>query len=309
MKTIKEFLHENPINTEYLKGRRLVIIVSTDDDASKVYVNKKMELALSYGMIPLKVVMSDESPFIDQVVKDHVRQGDLLICQYPASEEVDEFVKNRMVATCDIDGLSMENMSLLYQQQKPIYEPCTAYGVLRYIQDMSLVNKNVGVVGRSLLVGTPLRTMLEREGYTVFLGHSKSDASVFKAMATHCDVIVSATGHDLNEALFEGLCTTTSRCIIDVGMRRDEQGLLGDVSREQRRVLESQGHYVTSVPGGVGLLTTWSIFEQASDDWFVNKSLGHVDAENNSLDVPPTVVEVSNKSLDSSLSHETEDVR
>lgn len=266
---IKQFLENNQIDTTYLKNRTLHILVSKHDEASKVYVGKKVELAKKYGMLSNVIEAYDIDSLIGikSLIAENVFSGDALICQYPCSDIVDEYVKYHMSSDIDIDGLSKDNASALYRQETPLYQPCTSYGVTKFIEYLDLPNKNIGIIGRSELVGRPLRATLERLGYTVFLAHSKSDKRIYQAMVRHCDIIVTATGHDFStEAYKQLLSKQEKRYVIDVGMRRDEYGLLGDVTRHQRSNLEYVGHYVTSVPGGVGLLTTWSIFDQLSKD-------------------------------------------
>jgi methylenetetrahydrofolate dehydrogenase (NADP+)/methenyltetrahydrofolate cyclohydrolase len=109
----------------------------------------------------------------------------------------------------------------------------------------------VVVVGRSDIVGKPLAIMLvqrgERADATVTICHSRTpDLASFTLQA---DILVAAVGR---ANLITAEMVKPGAAVVDVGMNRTEEGLVGDV--DFAAVREVAGH-ITPVPGGVGPLT------------------------------------------------------
>jgi methylenetetrahydrofolate dehydrogenase (NADP+)/methenyltetrahydrofolate cyclohydrolase len=102
------------------------------------------------------------------------------------------------------------------------------------------------VLGRSQLVGKPAAMLLLHEHATVTICHSRT-----ADLARHtldADILVAAVG-------VPGIITAdmvkTGAAVVDVGITRTQQGLLGDVDPGAAEVA---GH-MTPVPGGVGPMT------------------------------------------------------
>jgi methylenetetrahydrofolate dehydrogenase (NADP+)/methenyltetrahydrofolate cyclohydrolase len=111
--------------------------------------------------------------------------------------------------------------------------------------------KDVVIVGRSGLVGLPLAIMLTqknpRANATVTVVHTRT-----KDMAAHtrrADILVVAAG--VPKAVTADM-VKPGAVVVDVGINRTDDGLVGDVDFEG--VKEVAGA-ITPVPGGVGLMT------------------------------------------------------
>src|SRR4051795_2765251 len=103
------------------------------------------------------------------------------------------------------------------------------------------------VVGRSILVGKPMAQLLLAANATVTHCHSRT-----RDLASVCreaDVLVAAVGR-------AGLVTADmvgeGAVVIDVGMNRTDDGLVGDVDFE---AVKEKARAITPVPGGVGPMT------------------------------------------------------
>jgi methylenetetrahydrofolate dehydrogenase (NADP+)/methenyltetrahydrofolate cyclohydrolase len=103
------------------------------------------------------------------------------------------------------------------------------------------------VIGRSILVGRPLLSLLLNANATVTVCHSRT-----RDLAEVCrraDILVAAVG---SPRLVRADWVKRGATVIDVGMNRTESGLAGDVDFEA--VSEVAGA-ITPVPGGVGPMT------------------------------------------------------
>jgi methylenetetrahydrofolate dehydrogenase (NADP+) / methenyltetrahydrofolate cyclohydrolase len=149
----------------------------------------------------------------------------------------------------DADGLHPINLGRLVAGY-PGPLPCTPRGIVELINHykIPLAGAEVVVIGRGLTVGRPLGLLLTRkqENATVTLTHTGT-----KDLAAHtkrADIVVAAIGkaHFLKQDFIKPGAT-----VIDVGISRTQQGLLGDVDPAVMNVAA----YVAPMPGGVGPMT------------------------------------------------------
>ena len=103
------------------------------------------------------------------------------------------------------------------------------------------------IVGRSILVGRPLASLLLGENATVTVCHSRTRD--LAAVCSRADVLVAAVG---SPRLIGAEMIKPGATVIDVGTNRTDDGLIGDVDFES--VSEVAGA-ITPVPGGVGPMT------------------------------------------------------
>jgi methylenetetrahydrofolate dehydrogenase (NADP+)/methenyltetrahydrofolate cyclohydrolase len=103
------------------------------------------------------------------------------------------------------------------------------------------------VVGRSILVGRPLASLLLNASATVTVCHSRTRD--LPAVCRRADILVAAVG---SPEMVKGDWVKPGAAVIDVGVNRAEDGLVGDV--EFGAAKEVAGA-ITPVPGGVGPMT------------------------------------------------------
>lgn len=248
------------------------------------YANlQKMKMAKINGKMPLSIVQVGDNPASNAYIKGKIKDCNEVGIEsflYKLPEDADQEALNKacgeaaahkggvivqlpipahlkvnpnyFYAYQDVDGLFYKN-----------YNPCTPEGIIDWLEfnDVDLKGKMVTIIGRSDLVGKPLAQMMTDRDATVTLCHSKSkELDIFHSVRDS-EIIVSAVGlpkHFKWNLPVYG----TPKTFIDVGINRDENGkMCGDFDRAH---LEKQGHYVTPVPGGVGLLTRVTLLKHVA---------------------------------------------
>jgi len=226
--------------------KALTIITVGDNPASLSYVKGKIK-DCEYCGIPYNHIKIDEGDFaqyqlyyeIEQANRDCGVSG--IIIQMPLPNNFDdEYIMNRIRLDKDIDGFKGNSPFL----------PCTPEGIMYILKKElgDLTGRNVLVIGRGKLVGEPLAKMLLDEDCTVTIAHSKTKRLEY--IIPNYEVIISAAG----KPNLVNLKMCNAKIVIDAGISRDSNGkLCGDCYN----FVEDDGRdlKVTSVPGGVGLMT------------------------------------------------------
>ena len=249
---------------EYGIKPALIIITTGDNAASQSYAKAKIARCKEIG--------------IWSVVRhyDYLTKAEFMgllsyakspiIIQEPIVGEVDyNFINTRLAPWQDVDGFSCTNMGRLAAGFEPLNAPCTPMGIMRLLDEymIDVEGKNALVIGRSNIVGRPMAMMLEHEGATVTIAHSKTKSLM--PLVNRADIIVSATGHRMTslERDIESYCSVSVddrkfKTIIDVGMNRDENGkLCGDFSED----FKAKFGFYTPTPGSTGPMTVAMLME------------------------------------------------
>tara|TARA_Y100000996_G_scaffold85049_1_gene58938 strand:+ start:483 stop:1304 length:822 start_codon:yes stop_codon:yes gene_type:complete len=229
---------------------RLSVVQIGDDPASASYIKAKANTASRVGIIlthhhlPLDTSVKELENLVDNLNESE----DGLIIQLPIPKAL-EPVLERIKPDNDVDGFHSENLGKLVQGISGMV-PCTPAGIIEllYRSGNDPEGKHVVVVGRSTIVGTPLSLLLSQKGVdaTVTLCHSRT-----KSLHEHCkqaDILVAAVG---KANMITKDMVKPGAVIIDVGVNRTSEGLVGDVSHDVRDVASQ----ITPVPGGVGPMT------------------------------------------------------
>ena len=124
-------------------------------------------------------------------------------------------------------------------------------------QGVDLVGAEAVVIGRSNIVGKPLAMMLLAAHCTVTVAHSRTRD--LAATARRADVLVAAIGRP---RFVTADMVKPGAVVIDVGINRTDEGLVGDVDFEPVRELASA---ITPVPGGVGPMTIAMLLRNTLD--------------------------------------------
>ena len=231
----------------------LATILVGDDPASQVYVRNKHEKSREAGMrsfnhtLPADTTQEDLGDLIVELNEDDSVHGILL--QLPVPGHIDSDAMISLIDPLkDVDGLTPTNAGLL-ALGRPGMVPCTPAGCMDLIRaaGTELTGAEAVVIGRSILVGKPMYQLLLAANATVTQCHSRT-----RDLAEHCrraDVIVAAVGVP---KLVTGDMVKEGATVIDVGMNRTDEGLVGDVDFESAR---QRAGAITPVPGGVGQMT------------------------------------------------------
>ena len=147
-----------------------------------------------------------------------------------------------------VDGFHSENVGNLMLGKQTIVA-CTPFGVLKMLQheNIDLCGKNAVVLGRSNIVGKPMSMLLLKENCTVTICHSKTVE--LEEVCKKADILVAAIG---KPKFVTKDMIKKDAIIIDVGINRTSEGLVGDVDFEN---VAPKCSFITPVPGGVGPMT------------------------------------------------------
>ena len=231
----------------------LATILVGDDPASHVYVRNKRQACERAGMrsihheLAAETRQEDVAALIRQLNEDPDVTGILL--QLPVPPQVDGDEMTALIDPLkDVDGLTPISAGLLSQGRESLVA-CTPSGVMELLRDagVELKGAEAVVVGRSKLVGKPLVQLLLAQDATVTTAHSRT-----RDLAEVCrraDVLVAAVGVP---RLVNADMVRPGAVVIDVGINRVDDGLVGDVDFEAVKEVASA---ITPVPGGVGLMT------------------------------------------------------
>jgi methylenetetrahydrofolate dehydrogenase (NADP+)/methenyltetrahydrofolate cyclohydrolase len=103
------------------------------------------------------------------------------------------------------------------------------------------------VVGRSNLFGKPMAQLLLGANATVTICHSRTRD--LAGVCREADILIAAVGRP---KLVGGDWVKPGAVVIDVGINRTDDGLVGDVDFDAAAEVASA---ITPVPGGVGPMT------------------------------------------------------
>ncbi|MDX6622460.1 MAG: methylenetetrahydrofolate dehydrogenase / methenyltetrahydrofolate cyclohydrolase [Solirubrobacterales bacterium] len=231
----------------------LATVIVGEDPASEVYVNMKHKACGEAGIGSvhhgLEAATSEEEllELVRALGADDAVDGILVQLPVPAHIDSDAVVA-AIDPGKDVDGLTPTNAGLL-AHGTPDLVPCTPAGVMELLahEGVELEGAEAVVVGRSKLVGVPVARLLLSANATVTICHSRTRD--LDATCARADVLVAAVG--VPRLLGAG-AVKPGAVVIDVGVNRLEEGLVGDVDYEAAREVAGA---ITPVPGGVGPMT------------------------------------------------------
>jgi len=225
-----------------------------DDPGSRAYVAGKHRDCAEVGIQSIRVDLPDTASQADVLAAVRALNADPActgyIVQLPLPRGLDaNAVLEVMDPAKDADGLHPVNLGRLVLGS-PAPLPCTPRGIVELLRryDVPINGAEVCVIGRGVTVGRPLGLLLTRksENATVTLCHTGT-----RDIASHArraDIIVAAAGvpHLITADLVK-----PGAAVLDVGITRTVDGLVGDVHPDVREV----AGFLAPMPGGVGPMT------------------------------------------------------
>ncbi|WP_194957344.1 bifunctional methylenetetrahydrofolate dehydrogenase/methenyltetrahydrofolate cyclohydrolase [Actinokineospora alba] len=225
-----------------------------DDAGSQSYVRSKHRTCKKIGLnsirrdLPAHTTQAELEAVIDELNENPDCTGYLIQLPLPGHLDAGAALQ-RVDPAKDSDGLHPTNLGkLVLGDAGPL--PCTPVGIVELLRryDVPLAGARVTVVGRGVTVGRPLGLLLTRrsENATVTLCHTGT-----KDLATEvrrADIVVAAAG---NAGLITADMIKPGAAVLDVGVTRTDQGLVGDVHPDVREV----AGFLAPMPGGVGPMT------------------------------------------------------
>ena len=225
-----------------------------DDPGSGWYVAGKHRDSVEVGIesirvdLPADVSQAELEAHLAKLNADPSCTG--YIVQLPLPDHIDEFAILELVDPAkDVDGLHPINLGWL-ALGRPAPLPCTPRGVVELLRrhGVDIAGADVCVIGRGVTVGRSLGLLLTRksENATVTLCHTGT-----RDLAAHtrrADIVVAAAG---KPHLVTAEMVKPGAAVLDVGVSRGPDGIIGDVAEEVREV----AGWVSPNPGGVGPMT------------------------------------------------------
>lgn len=225
-----------------------------EDPASHQYVAGKHRDCAQVGIESIRVDLPDTATqeevesAVAKLNADPACHG--YIVQLPLPKGLDD---NRVLGLVDpekdADGLHPTNLGwLVLGKQAPL--PCTPRGIIELLRrhEVEIAGAEVCVIGRGITVGRPMGLLLTRrsENATVTLCHTGT-----RDLGSHvrnADIVIAAAGVP---SIVTADMVKPGAALLDVGVSRDENGIVGDVDPAAHDVAA----WVSPNPGGVGPMT------------------------------------------------------
>ena len=249
-----------------LEAPHLAAVIVGEDGASQTYVASKEKACHAVGMtssvyrLPANTSEKEMLGLVEFLNNDPEIDG--YIIQLPLPKHINEDkVINAIAPQKDVDGFTSVNAGRM-QLGLPCFVPATPFGIVELIKRSGIdtVGKNVVVLGRSNIVGTPVAILLSRKGLdaTVTLCHSKTQNMA--EITRNADILVVAIG---KQGFVTADMVKPGATVIDVGIHRinDPESpkgykIMGDVDYDE---VSKVAGMITPVPGGVGPMTIVSL--------------------------------------------------
>jgi methylenetetrahydrofolate dehydrogenase (NADP+)/methenyltetrahydrofolate cyclohydrolase len=266
------------------KSLRLVSVVFAEDKPSQIYTRLKHEAAVQVGIEFDRIDHSFNDPvsLAQSSIRHACSRSDVtgVMIQKPGKRtwahvtgkspaRFDDWWRELTAAidpAKDVDCLTRKNLSKVYEGTWFLL-PATVKAVLYIVAEALKIDAqaltaisfepipelrqlNVGVVGRSELVGRPLAAVLQHKGaHRVALLGNSMDPQLLAGTLLSSDVVVSATG---KPKLITADMIKPGAIVIDVGAPG------ADVDFES---VASKASFMTPVPNGVGPVTVACLLE------------------------------------------------
>lgn len=248
----------------------LVVMQVGNNPASASYIRQKKKMAEDFGILFVHQHLSataSEAEITAALEKACAQPTvDGLILQLPLDRaqatpaDMVERLLEKIPPMKDADGLHSANLGKLFSGESGARKwtcplPATALGVIRLLDHYGIKaeGKDVVIIGKSRLVGTPTAGLFLNEGATVQICHRRTQNLVEKTK--HADIVVVAAGV---KHLLKAEHLKKGAIVIDVGIHQKEDGkLTGDADP----TCYSQTSAYSPVPGGVGPMTVAMLME------------------------------------------------
>ncbi len=233
----------------------LAVVTATDDESTAWYVRSIAAAAARTGISCDVIDLGPDADTAEllSVLADLDEDPRIhgVILQTPLPDGVDLAILRAAISPeKDIDGASPGSLGRLVAGQRA-FAPATAQAVLDLLDHhgIELDGRVAAVIGRSIVVGTPVANMLVQRDATVTVCHRHTRD--LAASTRTADIVVVAVGVP---GLLKAEHIAEGATIIDVGTTATADGrLLGDVDADS---VDGRAGGLTPVPGGVGPVTT-----------------------------------------------------
>jgi methylenetetrahydrofolate dehydrogenase (NADP+) / methenyltetrahydrofolate cyclohydrolase len=237
----------------------LAAVLVGADPASEVYVRNKVKGCEEVGMhsrvfrLPAETSQDELLALVARLnrAKDEPAHGILVQLPLPKHIEVARIL-HAVSPLKDVDAFHPENVGRIVQGN-PRYLPCTPAGIQQLLirNNIEIAGRHAVIVGRGETVGKPMALLLMQRGAggdaTVTVCHSRSHD--LAAITRTADILIVAAG---KQRLITADMVKPGATVVDVGIHRTSEGLVGDVDFA---AVSQVASHISPVPGGVGPLT------------------------------------------------------
>lgn len=277
---LKAKVSERVVRIQKKIGRapKLVALLIGNDPVSRTYVDLKrndcIEVGIQSEAIDLSNFGKEETP---RIVLEKIKElnddntVDAIIPQMPFSGKIsDEMVFSSLSPDKDVDGLTPFRLGKLIRGEYDLEAsllPCTPKGIvllLRYY-GVPVEGADVGIIGRSTLVGEPVRKLLQDLGATASCYHTKTKNLLHKI--SQSDIVVTAIGRPpemYGEHGFRlvGSMVKMGSVVVSVGVRKEAttNRMLFDTETKSFKGICS---FITPNTGGVGAMTRATLLQNS----------------------------------------------
>lgn len=232
---------------------KLAVIMVGENPASKVYVKNKSKACNEVGIQYEEFMLAENINMEEllKLIKELNERKDIhgILLQSPIPNHLDIYTAFETIDfRKDVDGFHPINIGKLALNRQTFIS-CTPYGIIKLLEEykINLKGANAVILGRSNIVGKPLTQCLLNKDATVTICHSKTKN--IEQITKNADILISAIG---KPKFVTADMIKENAVVIDVGINRTEEGLVGDVEFKQ---VSQKASYITPVPGGVGPMT------------------------------------------------------
>jgi methylenetetrahydrofolate dehydrogenase (NADP+)/methenyltetrahydrofolate cyclohydrolase len=238
----------------------LATVLVGDDPASLVYVGYKHKDCAEVGIesIDRRLPADASEEQVLEIVRELNADDEVdgFIVQSPVPPQISEpKVMEAIDPIKDVDGFSPVNVGRLWLGREG-HVSATPLGIMELLRayEVELEGVDAVIIGRSEIVGKPMAALLLRANATVTFCHTRTRDLAKRA--SKADLLVAAAGR---AGLVHPGMVKPGATVIDVGITRTPDGLVGDVDKD---VADVAG-LLTPVPGGVGPMTRAMLLSNA----------------------------------------------
>jgi methylenetetrahydrofolate dehydrogenase (NADP+)/methenyltetrahydrofolate cyclohydrolase len=235
---------------------KLTIVFVGEDEASLAYARnlaragERVGVEVAVDGLPVKASPGEVRSALEKLGEDPQTHGVLLQQPLPPHLAIRE-IADAIPLHKDVDGAHPINQGhLAFGSGKAEFVPATPAAVMSLLMrspHWPLRGRRAAMVGRSIVVGAPVATLMLAADATVTILHSKSNG--LQPYVKMADVVVAAVGIP---GLIRGDDLMPGVTVIDVGTTLVDGAIKGDVDFESAAAVAGA---ITPVPGGVGPVT------------------------------------------------------
>jgi len=247
----------------------LAAILPTDEATAKMYVSMKQQDCKEVGIYSEVSEVYECPPErrekeLCRIIEEMNIRDDItgVLIQMPLPDSIDKHRPFEILAPeKDVDGLTPRNKGKLmsrYNFEKDVL-PCTAAGVIELLDkyEVEMKGKDAVIIGRSDLVGRPLRKLFEDRDATPVCCHRATKSTLERIK--RADIVVCAAGrppelHKEDSFRLTSDMVNQGVIVVGVGARKDPVTgkLYFDVDFKD---VKTKASYITPNLNGVGLMT------------------------------------------------------